>query len=159
MIENFSYLLPLFIPIYYQLPLEYYIGFFLFTVSNFFFKKDSYKPLYRIFQFECFIFLYSLYIFHNVFISYLMVACSLFDYNLSEGILSRSFLFFSTFFLNYSKNPLLCFPFIYLIVLLPSYITGNILIFTKSEIIQYNMIQTVFFFLCYQKTLSRSFLQ
>lgn len=155
MIENFSYLLPLFIPVYYQLPLEYYIGFFLFTISNFYIKENLGSIHKKIFQYECFIFLYSLSIFHSVIPSYIMTALSLFNYEWTEGIFFRTSLFLLSFIMNYNKNHLLFYPFIYLIIILPSYITGNISIFTKSEIIQYNIIQTVFFFLCYQKTLSR----
>lgn len=154
MIEHLSYLLPLLIPIYYNLTFEYYILYTFFIISNFALKENINHKLYRIFQYECFIFLYSQYIFHSIIPSYITTALLLLDYQWTEGILSRSFLFLSTFFLNYYKNPLLFYPFIYLLVLLPSYITGNIYTFKKKDIIQYNIMQSLFFFLCYQKSLS-----
>lgn len=150
MIENLSFILPLFIPIYYQLPLEYYIGFFLFTVSNFYVKENLGSIHKKMFQYECFIFMYSLYIFHSIIPSYIITAVSLFNYEWTEGIFFRTSLFLLSFIMNYHKNPFLFYPFIYLILILPSYIIGNTSIFKKSEIIQYNIIQTVFFFLCYQ---------
>ena len=122
-------------------------------ISNFSLKEKKNKKLYRIFQCECFIFLYSQYIFHSIIPSYITTALLLFDYQWTEGIFSRSLLFFFTFYINYYKNPLLFYPFIYLLILLPSYITGNISFFEKKDVIQYNIIQTLFFFMCYQKRL------
>ena len=148
--EILSYLLPVFVPLYYNLPIEYYIGYSLFTFSNYAFKNErTPNRLYHAFQYECFIFLYSLYIFHSFTPSYLMVVASLFDYQSTEGILFRTFIFLFTFFLNFYKNPLLFYPFIYIMVSSPFFITGNRSLFQKSYIIKYNIIQTLFFFLCY----------
>ena len=82
--------------------------------------------------------------------SYIIVSFLLLGYEWMDGIFIRLFLFLCTYIVNQYKNPLLFYPFIYLIIVLPSYITGNIMIFRKSDIIQYNIIQTMFFLLCYQ---------
>lgn len=149
MIETFSYLLPLSVPIYYNLSFQYYLGFCFFILSNYMIKERN-DRFYKLFQYECFIFLNSLYICHNMIWSYFMVAFLLLGYEWSNGIFIRLSLFIFTYIMNQYKNPFLFYPFIYLIIVLPSYLTGNIIIFRKTDMIQYNIIQTIFFLLCYQ---------
>ena len=147
-IENITYLFPLLVPIYYKLPLEYYIGFCFLCISNYSLKNNK-NYLYEIIEYNSYIYLFSLYSFRSVYISYLVTCFSFFDYRLTNGIILRTTIFLFCFFMNFKNNPLLFYPFIYQILLLNRifYLERRSL-FSSMDIIQWNLIQTLFFYLC-----------
>ena len=143
--KNLSYLLPLLVPIYYKLPIEYYTAFCFLCISKYALKeKNSY--LNQLFEFNSFIFLYSLYCFRNVFISYSITSLSILDFNWSGGIFMRFSIFILSFLLNYKKNPLLFYPFIYKLFIKPFLFSEKKSLY--SEIFQSNLVDLCFFFLC-----------
>lgn len=148
MIEKYSFLLPLFIPIYYKLPLHFYISFCFFIFSNYLLTEKNQNKLCKIFQYECFVFLHSLYISKSIIASYLIVCLSLLLYDSSMGFFFKIGIFLTTFLIYYSRNPFLFLPFLYLLFLFPSIFIGVIPFSKKSKILYYNIIQTVFFFFC-----------
>ena len=150
--EKLSYFLPLIVPIYYKLPLEYFVAYTLFIMSNYSLNHKKSSRCYKLFQYECFIFLYSLYVFHSIIPSYILTCFSMFDYEWTRGIIFRMSIFLFSYFINYNKNPILFYPFIYLVFVTPSSITGYENEYKKMNVIQYNIMQTLFFFLCNQPT-------
>ena len=143
--KNLSYLFPLLVPIYYKLPIEYYISFCFFCISKYALKEKN-NYINQLFEFNSFIFLYSLYCFRNVFISYSITCLSILDFNWSGGIFIRFSIFLLSFLINVKENSMLFYPFIYKLFIKPSLFSQKNNIY--SENFQSNVVDFCYFFLC-----------
>lgn len=141
-IEKISYGLPFLVPILYRLPLEYFIGYFFLCISKFS-LKEKHNFINQLFELNSFIFLYSLYCFRNIFISYSITCLSILDFYWSGGIIIRLGIFLFSFLSNYKKTPLLFYPFIYKLLIKPSFISSKNS--SRSEIIQSNVVDFLYF--------------
>jgi hypothetical protein len=101
------------IPYYHQLPFPYYFIFFLYNMHRllrFPYKSTKYKTM----EILGVVTLYSYYIFHNIYISYIVTSFALCEFAHHDGL----FIYFSTFLYAYlhhmtKESTILFLPFLY----------------------------------------------
>lgn len=101
------------IPYYHQLPFPYYFVFFLYNIHRL--LQFPYKsPKYKTMEILGVVSLYSYYIFHNVYISYIITSLALCEFAHHDGL----FIYFFTFLYAYlhhmtKEGTILFLPFLY----------------------------------------------
>ena len=148
MLSEYSFLFPLFVPVYYKLSLPYYLG-FVFLIFSGYLLKNKKTILNEIFEYLSFIYLVSLYIWNNMYLSYMIILYCMVEYHWFQNINLYENMFFLCFLVNWEKNKYLYIPFlIYLYKMLnreSGEKVGNVVV--KDNIVFRNLILTSFFFM------------